>query len=183
MSRLVVVGKEAFTLRHLKVFRREELAAIFGELAPVLEKKLESVVVLLTPLYVRAGICGRELLLSPGVTHVRGAALKLAGALQVPPLLDADFLEYLLFDLPRALEEERRAVVVEDLDGRFTVHAEEGVSYSLDILARVASVYRVPVVVYGSELSERWGYFSRRVRCEKLEGRELCTVDGEPVCG
>jgi len=39
------------------------------------------------------------------------------------------------------------------------------------------------VVVYGSELSERWGYFSRRVRCEKLEGRELCTVDGEPVCG
>jgi hypothetical protein len=35
------------------------------------------------------------------------------------------------------------------------------------------------VVVYGSELSEKWGYFSRRVRGEKLEGRELCAVDGD----
>lgn len=183
MSQLVVVGREAFTLRHLKVFRREELAAVFGELAPVLEKKLESVIVLLTPLYAKAGICGREILLSPGVTLVRGAVLNLQGALHVPPFLDAEFLEYLLFDLPRALEEERRVVVVEDLDGRFTVHAKEGIGYSLDILLRVASVYRVPVVVYGSGLSEGWGYFSRRIRCEKLGEREVCTVDGEPLCG
>ncbi|MEM4810542.1 MAG: hypothetical protein QXS92_01365 [Thermofilum sp.] len=54
MSLVVVAGKEAFTLRHLKVFRREELEAIFGELAPSIEKELSRALLLLAPLAVRA---------------------------------------------------------------------------------------------------------------------------------
>ncbi|MEM0495058.1 MAG: hypothetical protein QXU72_07370 [Thermofilum sp.] len=183
MSLVVVVGKEAFTLRHLKVFRREELEAIFGELAPSIERELSRALLLLAPLAVRAQVCGREVLLAPGLTYVRGAALAVPGALTVPGLLDADFLEYLLFDLPRVLEEGRRAVLVEDLDDRFTQHEEQGIRYALDILSRVASAYRVPVVVFGGRASEEWRGYVKRIICTKEEGRVLCFVDGEKLCG
>lgn len=180
---LVVAGKEAFTLRHLKVFRREELEAIFGELAPSIERELGRTLLLLAPLTVKARVCGRELLLTPGLTYVRGALLTVPEAISVPGLLDADFLEYLLFDLPRVLEEGRRAVLVEDLDARFTRSEEQGVDYALDILSRVASVYKVPVVVFGGQRSEGWRGYVKRIVCGKEGDRVVCFSDGEQLCG
>lgn len=179
----VVVGREVFTLRHLKVFRREELAAIFGELAPGIERELSRAVFLLAPLTVKGWVCGREVLLTPGITYANYAALEVPGALAIPGLLDAEFLEYLLFDLPKMLEEERRAVLVEDLDARFTVHEEQGVQYALDILHRISSVYRVPVIVFGGQHSSEWGRYVKRILCKREGGRVSCFVDGEQLCG
>lgn len=180
---VVIAGKEAFTLRHLRVFRREELEAIFGDLSSSIERELSRAVLLQAPLTVRVVVCGKEVVLTPGITYVRGASLEVPNSLPVPALLDADFLEYLLFDLPRLLEEKRQAVVVEDLDARFTVHEEHGVLYALDILYRVASVYGVPVVVFGGQRSERWRGYVRRITCERRGGREICFLDGDQVCG
>lgn len=180
MSRLVVIGREQFSPVHLKVFREEELRAIFGEVAEEVARIAGQTIALFPPLAVKVEVCGRQVHLPQGLSFASGVELNIPDGLYVPALLDGEFLEFLLFDLPRKLDEARRAVVVEDLDQRFTRDVEEGVLYSLDILSRVSAVYRVPVLVHGSRhVEELWG-FAKSIVC--VEG-ERCYLDGEPFCG
>lgn len=179
MSKLVVVGREQFSRAHLKVFREAEVRAIFGQVAEEVLQMTRDVVVLFPPLIVHVELCGKSAYLPPGVSLASGAYLKVPGGLYVPELLDGEFLEYLLFDVPRSLDEARRPIVVEDIDQRFTTDVREGVLYALDILSRISSTYRVPVLVHGDRgLEELWG-FARRFIC--LE-RGLCLLDDMPFC-
>lgn len=182
MSETIVVGSETFSRRHLKVFRREELEEIFGEVAEDLARVAEATVVFSSPLSVEVEFCGNRYSLPPGITHVRGASLSVPRCTYVPEYLDEEFLEYLLFDLPRELDGTRAPVVVEDMPRRFTRWAREGVLYALDILSRVARVYRVPVVVYGDEETEGLWRYARRFACIREGPERACFVDGEP-CG
>ena len=139
--------------------------------------------VLLKPLEVEVRLCENYgVRLGPGVFLVFGLELD-EGYLGVPPLLDGDFLEYLLFDLPKTLDRGRRPVLVEDIVERFTRNVDEGVVYALDILFRVSRVYRIPVVVFeGRDISGRYS-FSRALGCARGEdGRTYCSVNGEVVC-
>lgn len=182
--RSVTVGRESFSLTHLKVFRREELEGIFGDLWQDVWRLAGSHVVIFKPLFVDIDLCGSEnVKIGPGVALVFGMDLWSDEWFSVPAQLDGYFLEYLLFDLPKRLDEFRSAVVVEDLGSRFTRDVEEGVSYALDILYRVSMVYRVPVLVLDNyELYPRYS-FSRVVGCWRGDdGKTYCIVDGEVVC-
>lgn len=185
MSELTVtVGRESFSLTHLKVFRREELEGVFGDLWRDVWRLAGSHVVIFKPLFVSIEVCGGEKVgVGPGVALVFGLDLRPGEWTSVPALLDGDFLEYLLFDLPKRLDGFRSAVLVESLGSRFTRDVEEGVSYALDILYRVSRVYRVPVIVLDRyELSQRYP-FSRVVGCRRGDdGKKYCVVDGEAVC-
>ncbi len=182
--RSVTVGRESFSLTHLKVFRREELEGVFGDLWQDVWRLAHSHVVIFKPLFVDINLCDSEdVKVGPGVALIFGMDVWSDGWFSVPALLDGDFLEYLLFDLPKRLDEFRSVVVVEDVSSRFTRDVEEGVSYALDVLYRVSRVYRVPVLVLDSyELYRRYT-FSRVVGCRiGDDGKTYCIVDGEVVC-
>ncbi len=178
--REIVVGKEKFTSAHILVFSDEELRAIFGETGIRLRELAAHVGVKLDDIVAEIELCpGSTLPLGPGVTLVHGVPLSLEGGLIVPPLLDEEFLEYLLFDVPRSLDGLRQAVVVEELDDRFTRDPEDGVRYALDILGRISRVYRVPVIVTGRESLAGYGFDRRIIR---PRGSGAVYVDGEPFC-
>jgi len=182
MSRQVVVGKEVFSLSHLKVFRREEIEKFMGDVAGELTLLSENTVVVFSPIRLEVTFCGEKHVLSPGLTHVRGTQLEIAGGAYLPAFLDEEYLEYLLFDLPRELDKKRVPIVVEDSHKRFTRWVHEGLTYSYDILSRIAKVYRVPIIVYGDRETENMWSFVKTFACEKIEGRGKCFVDGKP-CG
>ncbi|AKG38702.1 hypothetical protein MA03_04620 [Infirmifilum uzonense] len=180
MNGLIVVGREEFSRVHLKVFREEEVRAIFGEMSEELLKLSRDTLVLFQPLSVSVEFCGRKVSLPFGVSLASGVELEIPGCIYVPALLDGEFLEFLLFDLPRKLDENRKPVVVEDVDQRFTRDVREGILYALDILDRISSTYRIPVVVYGTtSLASSWR-FTRRLYCDKSG---TCFLDGELFCG
>ncbi|MCC6002797.1 MAG: hypothetical protein LM590_00445 [Thermofilum sp.] len=182
MSRQIVVGREAFSLAHLKVFRREEVEKFMGDVAGELISLASNAIIVFKPVRLEITFCGGRHVIPAGLTHVRGVQLEIPGALYLPGYLDEEYLEYLLFDLPRELDERRNPVVVEDCHRRFTRWVQEGLVYSFDVLSRIARVYRVPVIVYGDSESEKRWSFARTFSCEKVEGREVCFVDGKP-CG
>ncbi|QOJ79376.1 hypothetical protein IG193_02630 [Infirmifilum lucidum] len=180
MSRVVLIGREQFSRTHLKVFRDVEIRSMFGELAEEVLAITRETTVLYLPLSVSVEFCGRSVYLPAGVSLASGVYLDVPGGLYVPELLDEEFLEFLLFDLPRSLDEARRPVVVEDIDQRFTRDVREGVLYALDILSRISVTYRVPVLVYGDRSLEGAWSFARRLACGD---KGLCSLDGEPFCG
>ncbi len=176
----ILIGKSSLSLPHILVFTDEEGARIFGKMWPHLKALAVEAKPGYSPLKVEISPCpGTRIPLIPGANLVSGLDVNLEGALKVPPLLDADFLEYLLLDLPRLLEEFRRGVLVEGLDERFTVHAGEGLSYAVSIMDRVGRVYAVPVVAMGGP-SLAGLPFSRKILHVKGEG--LIYLDGEPLC-
>ncbi len=178
--REIVLGNERFTAAHILVFTEEELASIFGEAGVRLRELAQHAETGFSDLVVELEACpGYHVPLRPCVALIAGIPLRLEGGLTVPPLLDDEFLVYLLFDLPKTLDGLRRAVVVEDLDERFTRDVDDGIRYALDILGRVSRVYRVPVIVTGG--ARLAGYtFDRRIVRPKGEG--VVYVDGEPFC-
>lgn len=179
MSGLIVIGREDFSRAHLKVFRVEEIQGIFGELSDEVLRVVKDTVVLFPPMSAPVEFCGKKVYLPYGVSFASGVELGIPDALYVPALLDGEFLEFLLFDLPKKLDERRRLIVIEDIDQRFTRYSKEGILYALDILERVASTYKVPVLVYGSmSLGDSWR-FTRRFTCSGGE----CFLDGELLCG
>ncbi|MEZ0345821.1 MAG: hypothetical protein ABWK01_04660 [Infirmifilum sp.] len=180
MSSLIVIGREGFSRAHLKVFRDEELRAIFGELADEASRISLETTVLFQPLTTQVEVCSSRVILPHGVILVSGIDLEIPRSFYVPAVLDGEFLEYLLFDLPRKLDVERKPVIVEDLDQRFTRDANSGIVYALDILRRIAATYKVPVVVSGDRWLEEIGRFTRRIVCT-ADGK--CLVDDEVFCG
>jgi len=182
MSRQVVVGREVFSIAHLKVFRREELESFMGDLAEELLSLSEDTIVVFSPLRLEVFFCGEKYVLSPGLTHVRGTQIEVANGLYLPAFLDEEYLEYLLFDLPRELDKKRMPIVIEDFHKRFTRWVREGLMYSFDVLSRIARVYRVPVVVYGDRDTEAMWSYVKTFSCEKVEGIRACFVDGQQ-CG
>mgnify|MGYP000123674641 CR=1 FL=1 len=81
-------------------------------------------------------------------------------SLRVPPPADYEFVEYLAFGLPKQLERLRQPILIEELDYRFSRDAKAGLEYSLDLVDRITSAYRVQVIAAGSlllyELWPRW---------------------------
>ncbi|MCC5999081.1 MAG: hypothetical protein LM573_08380, partial [Thermofilum sp.] len=67
MSRQVVVGKEVFSLSHLKVFRREEIEKFMGDVAGELTFLSENTVVVFSPIRLEVTFCGEKHVLSPGL--------------------------------------------------------------------------------------------------------------------
>jgi len=73
--------------------------------------------------------------------------------LEVPTSLsDKRLLEYMLFDLPVFLSQERSPVLLRDICERFSEHVEEGVVYLLNIMRRISRMYNTTVVVADSSL-------------------------------
>ncbi len=178
----IVVGKERFTAAHLLLFTESEGRAFFGDAWSHLRRLAEQARPSYKPLTLEVEVCpGRRVLVGPGSTLISGVEAPLEAGLEVPPLLDEEFLMYLLFDAPRALDGLRRAVVVESLDERFTRDVEEGLRYAVDIMSRLGLAYRVPVVATGGVglvgLS-----FSRRIVTVRDEEATVVYVDGEPFC-
>ncbi len=73
--------------------------------------------------------------------------------LWVPELLDEQYVNYLVYDLPKEIEEniENRRPVATYVEA-FTRDIEEGVRYALWTLHRIGVVYRIPVLALGSPL-------------------------------
>ncbi|RLF06945.1 MAG: hypothetical protein DRK00_00080 [Thermoprotei archaeon] len=182
--RYLQVGKLLISLTHLKCLRREELEQWVGaERAAQLLAMAKKHMVLLHPLYAELSYPGGRLLVSPGLTLVVGEEFKLTPEPIAPEArLDEEFLWDLLIELPRRLEARRAPVLVEDLDERFTRHVNEGILYALDIMERVANVYRVPFVVTGAaRLFGMWSWLHTILRVYDKRGGSLLLVDGQPV--
>jgi len=178
------VGRLLMSLTHLKCLRREELEQWVGaERATQLLTMAESHIILLHPLYAELSYPGGRLLVSPGLTLASGVEFGLSPEPIKPRArLDEEFLWDLLVELPRRLEAERAPVLVEELDERFTRHVDEGILYALDIMERVASVYRVPFVVTGAaKLLGMWSWLHTILRVYDKKGVSLLLVDGQPV--
>jgi len=178
----VTVGKLRLTLTHLKCLRLEELAQWVGrEEAERLLERAARHRVLLKPLIAELRHPAGSLTLSPGLALLSGVEF----AVNIEPLTvggsrDDDFLWELLIEVPQLLEVERRPVLVEEPDARFSRHAREGVLYALDIMERVSSVYKVPFIVTGSAgLASLWRWLHTVIRARGWRGEELVVVDGE----
>ncbi len=177
----VTVGRLRLSLAHLRCLRREELELWVGrEEAERLVSLASRHRVLLKPLTVELRHPGGSLVLSPGLTLVAGVEFELS---EEPLPLEGrndDFLWGLLVEVPRALEAERKPVLVEELDARFSRHVEDGVLYALDIMERVCRVYRVPFVVTGpAKLAGAWRWLHTIVGAKGVKGERLVVVDGE----
>lgn len=178
------VGRLLMSLTHLKCLRREELEQWVGaERAARLLAMAERHVVLLHPLYAELSYTGGRLLVSPGLTLVSGVEFELRPEpIALRARLDDEFLWDLLVELPRRLEGGRAPVLVEDLDERFTKHVDEGILYALDVMERVAGVYRVPFIVTGpAKLLGVWSWLHTILRVYDKRGGSLLLIDSQPV--
>ena len=95
--------------------------------------------------------------------------------LEVPTSLsDKRLLEYMLFDLPVFLSQERSPVLLRDICERFSEHVEEGVAYLLNIMRRISRMYNTTVVVADSSLEVDSPDISLKILVGKVDtGKEV----------
>ena len=184
MSRVVEIRGKRISLTHLKCFRRMELERWLGrEEAERLVEVARKHITAITPLYATLHFMGRRITLSPGPSLVSGVEFRVTPEpLETLGELDEDFLYTLLFEVPEMLDVERRPVLVERLDERFTQRVEEGVRYALDVVERISRVYRIPFIVTGQpSLLGVWGWHHTLVRVFDERHRPLVLLDGWPL--
>ncbi|RLF05866.1 MAG: hypothetical protein DRK00_03295 [Thermoprotei archaeon] len=172
---------ERVTLTHLKVFREGELGYLVGN---VKARKLLEIarrhVAVPPPLYATLTFRTGRLTLAPGPSLVSGVKFVIMPEpMEAPMGFGSEFIRALLLRVPKMLEISRAPILVKDLDERVK---GEGVKYALDIMERVARVYRVPFIVTGSlTLLGAWSWRHSLVRVYDKWGRSLILVDGRPV--
>jgi len=158
------------SVRHIKVLTVTEIAALFSvsrEEAYRVKKSVEKLEESLLPLVAVGYIYGEKVYFPHGLSLVYPRVEKLdPSPYEAPGLLNEDYLKYLLLKLPRLLDKARKPVLVSEPD-RFTINEAEGVEYSFYILARIAYVYRVPVIIATED---------RRLYEELKERREFVQV-------
>ena len=140
-----------YSLRHLRVFTVDELVKFF-KLKPSEAYRLLIEVRKIEPLEpISLNLLRLDYRVSVGVYGFYGEYEQLLDfdpdPLLAPSLVNEEFLNYLLFDLPQVLDYDRRPVLVLNFDERFSKWILEGLNYSLSILKRISVAYSVPVVV------------------------------------
>ena len=166
MSELVKVGKYELSLRHLSIFKIEELERLVKDrkvAEELLEKAKTAVYVsMIRPTILK--IKNLEYYFPVGVSLVVDRYNVLdyePKPFSVPDYIDKDFLEYLAFKLPKKLDTFRTPVYVPDVDDRFTKHVREGVVYAADIMERIGRAYQVQIICTGSLiLKDYWSWGS-----------------------
>ena len=145
---------EKLSLKHIKVLTVTEIAALFSisrEEAYRIKKNAEKLKESLLPLVAVGYIAGEYKVYFPhGLNLVWLPEFKLKldpSPYESSDLLDEEYLRYLLLDLPRLLDRARKPVLILE-PNRFTRNEAEGLEYSLYILARIAYVYKIPVVLF-----------------------------------
>ncbi len=147
MQRYILV-KEKLSMRHLAMLYKEEVGE---ELLEEWMRAREAVrYSFLSPVVGEVVVNDLRLSLPYGLSCIvdsYGYISVLPEPIMVKDCIDHDFIRYLLYDLPKMLDEDRRPVLVEGFDERFTKNAVQGLIYAGDILKRVGIMYRVPVAV------------------------------------
>jgi len=181
MSVSFEVCGERVTLTHLKVFREDELGYLIGNAkARKLIEIAKRHVAAMPPLYATLTFRTGRLTLAPGLSLVSGVDFVLRPEpIEAPASFGNELIHDLLLKVPKMLEALRAPVLVRDLDERVK---GEGVKYALDVMERVARVYKVPFIVTGSlPLLGAWSWRHTLVRVYDRWGKSLVLVDGKPI--
>ena len=158
----------------------EELKALgFSELIPEALRQKRVFKKPSPPICVRVNRI--DYLLPPTLTVILGEYGELLDFTPTPieapySLTDKSLVEYLLFDLPEVLENERSPVLVRDLSERFSTHVYEGVEYCLNILARVSKVYNVSTIVCDKTLELPNKTASLTIIVGKINGKTVAQI-------
>ncbi|RLE93306.1 MAG: hypothetical protein DRN04_07455 [Thermoprotei archaeon] len=142
---------EKLSKRHIKVLAVEEIASLFNvslEEAYRLKKRVEDFEDKSLPLIAVCSIGVEEIYLPHGLNLIYSLVEPIVEPkpVEIPELLDEEYLKYLLLEVPRKLDKVRKPVLIGEPD-RFTRNEVEGLEYSLYILIRIAYTYKIPIIL------------------------------------